>query len=58
LDVVYGSSALYKELASKNIEYDTKAKTYIQRDGFSPLFEYSGSQTLAALLHGFGSRQC
>jgi hypothetical protein len=25
--------SLYKELASKNIEYDTKAKTYIQRDG-------------------------
>ncbi len=46
--------SLYKELAPKNIEYDTKAKTYIQRAGFSPLFEYSGSQTLAALLHGFG----
>lgn len=46
--------SLYKDLAPKNIEYDTKAKTYIQRDGFSPLFEYLGSQTLAALLHGFG----
>ncbi|MCL6416027.1 WYL domain-containing protein [Aestuariirhabdus sp. Z084] len=46
--------SLYKDLSPKNIEYDTKAKTYIQRDGFSPLFEYSGSQTLAALLHGFG----
>jgi len=46
--------SLYKELAYKNIEYDTKAKTYIQREGFTPLFEYSGSQTLAALLHGFG----
>jgi len=46
--------SLYKDLASKNIEYDTKAKTYIQREGFTPLFEYSGSQTLAALLHGFG----
>ena len=44
----------YKELAPKNIEYDTKVKTYIQREGFKPLFEYSGSQTLAALLHGFG----
>jgi len=44
----------YKELAPGNIEYDTKVKTYIQRDGFIPLFEYSGSQTLAALLHGFG----
>lgn len=45
--------SLYKELAPKNIEYDTKAKTYIQRESFTPLFEYSGSQTLAALLHGF-----
>lgn len=45
--------SLYKELAPKNIEYDTKAKTYIQREGFTPLFEYTGSQTLAALLHGF-----
>lgn len=54
--------SLYKDLVPKNIEYDTKAKTYIQRQSpsgneqecFSPLFEYSGSQTLAALLHGFG----
>ncbi|WP_431688115.1 helix-turn-helix transcriptional regulator [Hahella sp. NBU794] len=53
--------SLYKELAPKNIEYDTKAKTYIQRrspsgseqECFTPLFEYTGSQTLAALLHGF-----
>lgn len=46
--------SLYKELAPKNIEYDTKARTYIQREGFAPLFNYSGSQALAALLHGFG----
>ena len=45
--------SLYKELAPRNIEYDTKAKTYIQREGFTPLFKYTGSQTLAALLHGF-----
>lgn len=45
--------SLYKEFAPKNIEYDTKAKTYIQREGFTPLFEYTGSQALAALLHGF-----
>lgn len=45
---------LYKELAPKNLEYDTKAKTYIQRDGFSPLFSYSSHQALAALLHGYG----
>lgn len=54
--------SLYKDLAPKNIEYDTKAKTYIQRKSpsgsgqecFTPLFEYTGSQILAALLHGFG----
>lgn len=45
---------LYKELAPKNLEYDTKAKTYIQRDSFSPLFSYSGHQVLTALLYGFG----
>lgn len=46
--------SLYKELAPKNLEYDTKAKTYIKRDTFKPIFEYSGSQTLAALFYGFG----
>jgi hypothetical protein len=45
---------LYKELAPKNSEYDTKAKTYIQRDGFTPFFSYTSSQVLAALLYGFG----
>ena len=45
--------SLYKELAPRNIEYDTKAKTYIQREGFTPLFEYTASQAFAALLHGF-----
>ncbi len=45
---------LYKDLAPKNLEYDTKAKTYIQREGFSPLFSYSSHQALAALLHGYG----
>ena len=46
--------SLYKQLAPKNLEYDTKAKTYIQREGFSPLFSYSCHQALAALLHGYG----
>ena len=45
---------LYKELAPKNLEYDTKAKTYIHRSGFSPLFNFSSHQVLAALLHGYG----
>lgn len=46
--------SLYKELAPKNLEYDTKAKTYIHREGFSPLFNYSSNQALSALLNGFG----
>lgn len=46
--------SLYKELAPKNLEYDTKAKVYIQRDGFNPVFKYTSQQALTALLHGFG----
>lgn len=44
----------YKELAPKNLEYDTKAKTYIQRQGFKPLFNFNSNQTLSALLYGYG----
>jgi len=44
----------YKEIAPRNLEYDTKAKTYIQRDGFKPLFSYPGNQALAALCYGLG----
>ena len=46
--------SLYKEIAPKNIEYDTSAKTYVKSEVFTPIFQYSGSQTLSALLHGFG----
>ncbi len=45
---------LYKDLAPENLEYDTKAKIYIRAPSFAPLFDYSPSQTLAALAHGFG----
>lgn len=46
--------SLYKEIAPKNLEYDTRAKTYIQSDHFKPIFDYSQSQALAALCHGLG----
>ncbi|OUS03065.1 WYL domain-containing protein [Gammaproteobacteria bacterium 42_54_T18] len=46
--------ALYKELAPKNLEYDTKAKTYFQAHKFKPLFECSGTQALSALSQGLG----
>lgn len=45
---------LYKELAPRNLEYDTKAKVYTRSDGFEPLFDYTAHQALAALAHGFG----
>jgi len=45
---------LYKDLAPDNLEYDTKAKIYIRAHSFEPLFDYSPSQALAALAHGFG----
>jgi WYL domain len=44
----------YKEQAPKNLEYDTKAKSYIITDVFKPLFTYSPAQALAALSQGFG----
>ncbi len=45
---------LYKELASQNLEYDTKVKIYTRSEPFSPLFDYSRYQALTALAHGFG----
>ncbi len=45
---------LYKELASQNLEYDTKAKIYTWAERFAPLFDYSPHQALTALAHGFG----
>ena len=44
----------YKDIAPKNMEYDTKAKAYIQREGFKPLFSYPGNQALVALCYSLG----
>ena len=46
--------ALYRELASENLIYDTKAKVYIAADGFKPLFEYPPERVMSALSLGFG----
>lgn len=45
---------LYKELASQNLDYDTKAKLYTRSEPFTPLFDYSRYQALTALVYGFG----
>lgn len=47
--------AQYKELAPKNLIYDTKAKIYTVASTFSPLFEYQADRVLSALSLGFGS---
>lgn len=46
--------SLYRELAPRNLEYNTKAKSYVIAPDFMPVFEYSTSQVLAALSQGFG----
>ena len=46
--------SLYKDLAPKNLIYDTRAKAYIESGKFKPLFKYPGHQALMALSNGFG----
>lgn len=46
--------SLYKELAPKNLSYDTRAKTYISTEQFKPLFDYKSAQALSALCYGLG----
>ncbi|MEY8198913.1 MAG: WYL domain-containing protein [Colwellia sp.] len=46
--------SLYRELASANLSYDTKAKIYVVADGFTPLFSYRPDRALSALSLGFG----
>lgn len=46
--------SLYRDLAPKNLEYDTKTRVYRYTDCFVPLFEYPAQQALTALAYGFG----
>jgi hypothetical protein len=46
--------ALYKELFSNNIEFDTVSKTYVIKDGFTPAFEHVPERILTAISQGFG----
>ena len=46
--------ALYKELAPSNLMYDPKGKTYLQSEGYEPVFEHSQNQVMAALKFGLG----
>lgn len=46
--------ALYRELASTNVNYDNTKRAHIKSDQFKPLFEYDPVRTLATLSQGFG----
>lgn len=46
--------ALYKELFSDNIDFDTVSKTYVIKENFFPAFEHVQERVLTALSQGFG----
>jgi predicted DNA-binding transcriptional regulator YafY len=46
--------ALYRELAPKNLKYDTKEKVYLYDEGFQPLFAFPAERVLTWLSRGYG----
>ena len=44
----------YKEIAPRNLDYDTKGKVYVRSEWFRPVFEFSPERVLTWLSHGFG----
>lgn len=46
--------AQYKELAPRNLEYDTKSKVYVRASWFRPLFDFSAERVLTWLSQGYG----
>lgn len=45
---------IYREAAPENLHYDHHVARYFATPGFSPLYEYTDTQMLAALFEGFG----
>lgn len=46
--------ALYKQLESGNIDYDSKAKSYVLGKDFRPIFNFRADRVLSWLTQGFG----
>lgn len=46
--------AVYKDLSAGNIDYDSKAKSYVLADNFQPLFDFAPERVLSWLTQGFG----
>lgn len=47
----------YKELAPDNLDYNTKGKIYIFRDGFKPIFDFPPERVLTWLSQGYGDSE-
>jgi hypothetical protein len=47
----------YKELAPRNIDYDSKSKLYVGAAWFRPVFEFSADRVLTWLSQGFGDSE-
>lgn len=45
---------LYKELAARNLDYDTKGKVYVRSEWFRPVFDFTADRVLTWLAQGFG----
>jgi len=44
----------YREIAPRNLDFDTASKVYVPSQDFVPLFEHPAQRTLMALSRGFG----
>lgn len=44
----------YKELGSRNLDYDTKGKVYVRAEWFRPVFDFPAERVLTWLSQGFG----
>ncbi|QKE41934.1 MAG: WYL domain-containing protein [Ferrovum myxofaciens] len=44
----------YKDIAPRNLDYDTRVKVYVRSDWFRPAFEFSAERVLTWLSLGFG----
>lgn len=46
--------AQYKEMAPRNMQYDTKGKVYVRSSWFRPLFDFPAERVLTWLSQGYG----
>lgn len=47
----------YKNLAPRNLEYDTKRKVYVRAEWFRPVFDFPANRVLEWLTQGYGDAE-